>query len=202
MILENQTITNRQAVIDELENLQTQISTITPSPTINNYIGESFGGGIIGAIYSYNGTNYALIISAENVSDGKVWSNITASFSSATSTTDGQLNTDNIYNMDGFTDGAAKSCLDYTDGQYTDWYLPSVGEMNEIFKNILQVNIGLESEGTPIGAEHTFWTSTESSNTQDTAYAFGFFNFEVLFTPFYQQKNVNSAVRAIRKIEL
>lgn len=198
-MLENQTITNREAVVSELQNLQTQISS-----GITTYkVGDLYEGYVIAAIYKYNNINYAIIVSPDNSSDGIVWSNLANNHPSpALSTWDGAKNSDQIIKMVGFTTGAAKSALSYVEGGYTDWYLGAVDEWSEISKNMLVVNRKLDDEGMSIISPFSnYWTSTEDLGENNYAYSFGMYGMPVYCIQGYS-KSQEKAVRPIRTVQL
>lgn len=199
-MLENQTTTNRVAIITELESLQSQISAIQP---VSSYrVGDVYDGYIIGAIYSYDGSDYAIILSPGNSSDGIAWSNIGSSASTALSTWDGLDNSDKITKQSGFTNGAAKSALTYAEGGFEDWYLGAVDEWLEISKNLLVVNRALENESFAIISPLSFlWTSTEAVEEPEKGYYFGVNSIQS-YTITTSTKNTTYAVRPIRTVQL
>lgn len=147
-------------------------SSLFTRPTNYRYIGELYGGGIIVAMWYYPKTifNY-LIMSLEDVSAGSQWSNITNVVSGATSEHRGDTNQTAILAQGGHTTSAAKICDDYTGGGYTDWYLPSVFEMNQAFNAAGIVDTVLGSDK----LDGTYWTSTEPyQNGSDGAMSYSF----------------------------
>ena len=198
-MLENQTITNREAVVAELESLQTQISSSS-----SHYVGELYEGGVIGAIYDYFGQKSALIVALVNAADYDIeFSNIQSiTFSNAGSFWDGSGNSKNIVMTPGFTSGAAKVAMDFDGGGYNDWYLPSFGEFLEIKKNLFIINKVLETEGQVLDFEiiSGFWTSTESSDTASKAMSIdnSFYAFVEYLAPKYNFYRV----RSVRKVDL
>ena len=138
-------------------------------PNNYRYIGEFYGGGIIVAMWKYpsNVFNY-LIMSLEDLSTSYSWSNITATASSATSEHNGISNTQTITTQVGHTTSAAKLCNDYVSGGFTDWYLPSITELNHAFNAAQAVDTVLGKDA----LKETYWSSTESGKS--TAYAYEF----------------------------
>ena len=123
-------------------------------------IGDSYGGGIVAYIFKDNGNDpddpgyvegeiHGLIAATEDQSDGIAWItggntqhewvNGTDSTGTSTALGEGQANTNAMKAQTGYTGGAAKVCDDYsvTVGgiTYTDWFLPSKDELNELFLN-------------------------------------------------------------------
>ena len=178
----------------------TDKNAIFSRPTNYRYIGELYGGGIIVAMWYYPKTifNY-LIMSLEDVSTGTVWSNRTGSASNATSDFKGEDNQTNIITQALHTNSAAKLCDDYAGGGFTDWYLPSVFEMNHAF------NAG-STVGTVLGSDllvGQYWTSTEISETNAYFYSFE----EALYAvpiPYigYQKSDVKSSTKKVRAFRL
>ncbi|MCK4464103.1 MAG: DUF1566 domain-containing protein [Bacteroidales bacterium] len=66
----------------------------------------------------------------------------------------GQANSDYIIAQEGHTGSAAKVCLDYDDGIYSDWFLPSKDELNQMYVN-------LKFEGVGGFADYYYWSSSE-----------------------------------------
>ena len=74
----------------------------------------------------------------DNLSTGQAWSNITNVLIGTTNDWDGASNTTAITGQEGHTSSAAKLYEDYTNadygtGTYSDWYLPSIAELNHVW---------------------------------------------------------------------
>jgi hypothetical protein len=54
---------------------------------------------------------------------------------------------------------AAKACADYRGGGFSDWFLPSIGELDLMYKNLLINNIG----GFSI-SNYGYWSSSQDGN--------------------------------------
>jgi len=144
-----------------IDNLQEQINDIT-----EYNIGDLYGGGMIASIWEESGTTYGLIVSLYDTTIGKAWSNITnvAIGTSARSYTDGLSNSQAIISQSGHTTSVAEDCLSYSGGGYTDWYLPSHGELITISNNLFILNTLLGPNLiTPYAG---YWSSTEQTNLQ------------------------------------
>jgi hypothetical protein len=198
MILENQTTTNREAIISEMESLQSQINSAAPSPY---KVGKTYDGYVIAGIYEFGGETTILIISPGNASDGIVWSNITSE-SSALSTWNGLDNCDKITKQAGFTNGAAKSALNYTEGGFEDWYLPALDEWKEIDNNILLVNRALESNGMSIieTGYNKYWSSSENFSESSQAWVYGGAGIDGYSIYAVAKSNNTGVVRPIRQV--
>ena len=148
-------------------------SYLFTKPSNYRYIGELYGGGIIVGMWKYpsNVSNY-LIMSLEDINSSATysWSNILATASNATSEHNGSSNTNAIIIQSGHITSAAKVCDDYTGGGFTDWYLPSVTELNQGF-NAAQIVDSVLGTDKLTGS---YWTSTEID--KDQAYSYDFNN--------------------------
>ena len=144
-------------------------SYLFTKPSNYRYIGEFYGGGIIVAMWKYpsNVFNY-LIMSTSDISSSSVWSNVSLTASNATSEHNGTSNTNSIIAQSGHLSSAAKLCDDYTGGGFTDWYLPSITELNNAFNSSQAIDSVLGNDL----LKDNYWSSTESGNS--TAYSYEF----------------------------
>ncbi len=171
-----------------------------PTPgSFTRYIGEAFGGGVIFHLWKdAAGVDHGLIACQTGLvggTTGSTWSNLssTAIGSTARSTWDGLGNCGAIVNQPGHTQSAAGQALLFNSNGFFDWYLPSYAEMNLLWTNFFNVS---KTISTISGASQiplfTFWTSTESNNSQ--AFAFNMFT----GTPQELPKSTNLTIIAIR----
>ena len=139
-----------------------------------HYIGEEFGGGVIFHLWKDAlGVEHGLIIDKTDLSATQVWSNIDATLigASAQSSWDGLSNSNAIVGQTGHTSSASALCLNSTNGGQSDWYLPSVQELNMLWNNYYTVARSLiQITGATQLQSATYWSSTESN----TSYAWGF----------------------------
>jgi hypothetical protein len=144
------------------------------------------GGGIVffdKGIYS-DGWRY-LEVSLSDQSAGIPWGCDTVFFNTSTQVGTGNYNTILIVNGCNESDFSAKLCNDLVLGGQSDWFLPSIGEVNLIFFNSINSLIDLQNA--------FYWTSC--SDIQSQAYCFyGPQGMMPMSTP----KNQLFSVRAIR----
>ncbi|HAL64954.1 MAG TPA: hypothetical protein DCP10_05245 [Bacteroidales bacterium] len=162
-----------------------------------HYVGELYGGGG-GVLVDHTG-EHGLIVSIVNISTGQAWSNLTTLIGT-TNDWDGANNTLAIIGQSGHTSSAAKFCDDYTNadygtGTYSDWYLPSVAELNHVWNNFYEVQKALINDGnsstTPL-ARAAYWSSSELNASN--AWAFHFY-YGYTYTNY---KSSTYYVRAVR----
>src|SRR5574344_1160261 len=111
--------------------------TATGGGNFTHYIGEEYGGGVIFHLWKDNaGVEHGLIVALTDQSMSQ-WSNVTSAEigTSAQSLWDGLSNSNSIVGQPGHTSSAAKLCLDLVSGGQSDWYLPSIQELNMLWNN-------------------------------------------------------------------
>ena len=161
-------------------------------------IGDFYQGGVVFYIFQSGDTGYSdgethgLIAAVADQSSGIRWYNGSYTTTGATATTigTGSANTDAIIAAQGDTEtsyaaGLAKA---YTDGTYTDWFLPSTDELNKMYlkKEILEAVSGFTA------FSDSYWSSTEDV----IAYAW-FQSFSNGYRN-YNYKDYTDDVRAVR----
>jgi hypothetical protein len=167
-------------------------SWTTPAVAGSHYIGESYGGGIVVAVWKINGVEHGLIASLTDISASAQWSSIKDGLIGATAQSqfDGQANTTAIV-AQGDISGAAYLCDNYTSGGFNDWYLPAAWELNQCYNAAFIVNTIL---GATNGFQYDYyWSSTET--TRDVAWYQGF----VYGYSFFDGKLMKARVRAVRR---
>ncbi len=159
--------------------------------TISSFsIGQTYGGG---KIFYVDGTGqHGLIVSPDNLSSGITWNYFSYVSTNATGIAigTGTANTTSIINVQGSNSYAASLCrLFYNGGGFSDWYLPSLYELNQL--NIVSDGLGLSNL---IG---TYWSSSEV----DDSHAWVIFIDPTLPSPNQTStyKDNQFSVRAIRK---
>lgn len=160
-----------KAYVDaQFARIQAQIDQIH-STTTTHTVGECFGGGVV--FYVNPNANAApgqrgLIAALTDASSSVDWA------SSAPSTDlglgwllfTGATNTTSLTPIADYP--AAQSATNYTASGYTDWYLPSEGELNTL---ILAFNLNsalfTHCSGTDIAAGQAYWSSSQVGNSSD-----------------------------------
>ena len=164
-------------------------------PTNNNNtsalaIGDTHEGGIV---FWLDGNGGGLIAAASDQSSGEEWgctgTDIPGADGAAIGT--GAQNTIDIEAGCTTSGTAADICANLTIGGYSDWFLPSKDELNQMYLNIGPGNaLGLGNLG---GFAYDFyWSSTEIDNYDAQGHEF-LLGFQASFT-----KSIARRVRAIR----
>jgi hypothetical protein len=148
-------------------------------------IGDAVGGGIV---FYIDGTGlHGLIAATADQSNGIGWGCYLTSISTGTAIGTGMANTNAIVAQPcGSTvTTAAKMCDTLSLNGYTDWYLPSKDELNQMYLKKSVIGGFVNS---------AYWSSSEAIGP-DAAY----YQFFTNGSQYYANKNVNTnAVRAIR----
>jgi hypothetical protein len=146
-------------------------------------VGDHYGGGII--FWADSLGQHGLIADTVDLDTGIVWNNGSYMFANASRNgrMAGKYNTERIIIKQGIGQYAAQLCADYQGGGFSDWYLPSVNELNLLYQ-----------QQTIVGGFTTdvYWSSGELSNQQATGISFNGGS----FTP--SDKANTHRVRAIR----
>jgi hypothetical protein len=120
------------------------------------------GDNIYGGIVFYVSYSYALIV-LENDLSNNVWGCLgTFVGANGEAIGTGESNTQIIVNAG--CGGSAAACSNLTANGYSDWYLPSYGELNEIYLNKSII---------PNLVDANYWSSTETVPSPSPFYATG-----------------------------
>jgi len=170
------------------------------SGTSGHYVGELYGGGVV--FWVDHTGQHGLIASMIDLSTSQAWSNVSSSLigPTAQSDWDGLSNSNAIVGQATHSSSAAQLCLDYTNadygtGTYSDWYLPSRGELNDLWNNIKAVQKALDSDGnatTTAMAKSYYWSSSENPTNHAWGFTFSLGHAEG------SGKNFEHYVRAVR----
>jgi len=171
------------------------------SGTSGHYIGELYGGGVV--FWVDQTGQHGLIASMIDLSTAQAWSNVISTLigTTAQSDWDGLSNSNAIVGQATHTSSAAKLCLDYTNadygtGTYSDWYLPSRGELNDLWNSLKAVQKALDSDGnstTTAMVKNYYWSSSEYSS-----YDAWVFDFSNGYASYGSREGYTAYVRAVR----
>ena len=149
--------------------------TPLPAPNNNNNSALAIGDTHQGGIIFYLDANGGGLIAAPTDSDSVVvWGceEISISGADGTAIGTGLQNTIDIEAGCTTSGTAADICANLTLGGYSDWFLPSKDELNEMYLNIGQGNaLGLGNIGG--FANYYYWSSTEYDNSNAWIQYFG-----------------------------
>ena len=206
-----QTICGTTTLINKNLNIDPPFGYDCQSNQINYNIGDYAHGGIV--FYMDELGEHGLVAAMEDIGEFEwgCYENFVIGADGLEIGT-GYLNTQDIVNQscntnsDGIT--AAKAALEYEFGGYTDWYLPSRDELNEMR---LAIHIGEEYlsgqswDFSNLGnfSEGGYWSSTEYWNGSqlDVAYAWIIYFWDE-GDPEFEDKIVPSKVRPIRSFQI
>ena len=154
----------------------------------NHFIGEHFGGGII--FYLNKSGKHGLIAASADLEEPAFWSSKdTLNGAADTALGSGSVNTVRIYRTQGYPkyeadDYAALECMGLNLNGYQDWFLPSLNELNEMYKNKTTVG-GFQP--------FSYWSSSESNATK------AWFKNFIDGSQVRQVKTARYALRPVRK---
>jgi hypothetical protein len=179
------------ALIASLEARIADLESVTPAT-----VGDSRAGGVVFWVDPTDNT-HGLVCVIEDQSSAIRWYNGEYTTTGATGTAigTGSANTTAIITEQGtpeisYAAGLARA---YRGGGYTDWFLPSKDELNEMYQNKATINTTATANGGSNFTDNLYWSSTEID--VNVAWNQFFFNgFQG-----YNGKNVaNNSVRAVR----
>ena len=155
--------------------------------------GNFYQGGVIFYIDG-NGGGLVCAIEDQNGGSGIQWYNGSYTTTGATGTLigTGQTNTGAILNHQGAGSYAAMVCYNYVVGAYSDWFLPSQDELNEMYQNKTTINTTAQANGGSAFVSTNYWSSSEANNTDAVVQNFS------NGSQYYLDKSYLSRVRAVR----
>lgn len=151
------------ASADYREAKATAVFTVVPAGTI--VAGQVYAGGIVVHLLTVSGVVHGYVVSEEDISVSSAWTNGSLLTTTATSAAigGGMANTTKIIAALGEGTYAAKLCVNYRGGGFTDWFLPSSGELALVAarKNLVG---GI--------SETNYWSSTEAATVANANFVF------------------------------
>jgi hypothetical protein len=154
----------------------TSASVISGAVSFKHYIGEAFGGGVIFQLWKdEKGEEHGLVVATTDLSANNTWSNMSsvAVGNNAQSVWDGLTNSNAIVAQSGHLTSAAKLCIDWTDGGFSDWYLPSIQELTVLWNNYNVVARALNGiSGAKPMLSGYYWSSSEVESNIAWGYYF------------------------------
>jgi hypothetical protein len=179
-----------QGYIDALEARIAALESQTPAT-----VGDLRDGGVVFWVDPENNT-HGLVCAIRDLSPRIRWYNGTNTTTGATGSTigTGSANTTAIIANQGATETsyAAGLARAYSGGGYTDWFLPSKEELNQMYLNKATINTTALANGGSNFPNYYYWSSTEnaSNNVWLQYFASGFQT--------KLNKNTTYYVRAVR----
>jgi hypothetical protein len=165
-----------------------------------HYVGELYGGGVV--FWVDHTGQHGLIASMVDLSQTQIWSNVNMTLigTAAQSDWNGLNNSNAIVGQSGQYSSAAQLCLNYTNdnygtGLYSDWYLPSRTELNDLWNNLKAIQKALDNDGNPATTaivKNYYWSSSEYN------YLYAWYFYFDLGQPSYTNKYAQYYVRAVR----
>ena len=138
-----------------------------PCKKDKHYIGELYGGGVIFYLYSdEKGTQHGLIASVTDQCTSCLWGFYDVNVPDCASSWNGAKNTKAYMDAGGVLSGAAGVCSIYEYAGFSDWYLPSIDELNLLFNSRYIINKVLEEDGDPSTngvKQKYYWSSSQNS---------------------------------------
>jgi len=158
---------------------------INSGATVTYTVGQSALGGIIA--YTTGGGTSGFVVTSTDVSVSATWGcqGVVIPGADGTAIGTGAANTAAIVENCATAGIAARLCADLTQGGYSDWYLPSLDELTEIYVNRVAIG-GISSQ--------TYWSSSQNSGDDFYSWAYNFSS----GTQIQHQKAQSFRVRAIR----
>lgn len=195
-------LTTTQIVVVPVIQVIEKEKTDTPvvEEVFSHFLGEAFEGGLIFHIYKDSaGTEHGLVVSLTDASLGSEWSNISSRFlGTNVNGMNGVQHTQTIMAQPGHLSSAAKICDDYSNGGYSDWYLPAIDELKLLWEAKQKIVKKLQADSQYPGQDLSlfpvlYWSSTEYNADEAMGFDFNTGNRQVSY------KYNTNYVRAVRR---
>jgi hypothetical protein len=160
-------------------------------PVQTHFVGEHFGGGII--VWVDSTGQHGLICAYADVAGTFLFQGVNSANLIATSKTDGSVNTAALVVGAGAPYPAAVAADGYAGGGFTDWYLPSIYEL----EMLMQSNYVLGNFALSYGSTLFYWSSSQDA-TAAGINAWRISNGPMNITSFGEAA-VSARVRCVRK---
>jgi hypothetical protein len=192
---------NKQEQITAGTNITLIGNTIssTLSAGFTHNIGDEFGGGIIFHLWRDNvGIEHGLIVDKTDLSTSQNFSNVGMSMQGG-DIWNGLGNCNTIISQVGHTSSGAALCLNSTNGGQSDWYLPSIKELQLLWNNYHTVRITLAQISGATQMGNIYWSSVEIDATKACQFLFTRLD-DTLFEYGYAMEMTKSTSRSVRAI--
>lgn len=155
---------------------------ISATDSSDHYVGKLYGGGIV--FWVKLDKQHGLIASLDDLDGGSgvQWGLFDTDVSNCESMTDGATNTAAIIAAGGSASHAAGLCNSYSEGDFTDWYLPSSRELYLLAVQGIVIDSILDNDEDPntngLNQDNVaptfgrYWSSTEPNNYSAWPYYF------------------------------
>jgi Protein of unknown function (DUF1566) len=187
-------ILSASVIVSALTYWNTSTESFALNPTKKLEIGSKYQGGVIAYILQAGDAGFdakethGIIVAPADEKEELQWFNgtyIEMVGDKGTAIGTGKSNTDTIVSRQGEGTYAAKICADLVLDGFSDWYLPSKDELNQIYKNMALLP--------NFDGKKNYWSSSSEANVF-YAYRQGFFTGSQKGT----DKKTKQAVRAVR----
>ncbi|MCF6279662.1 MAG: cadherin domain-containing protein [Flavobacteriaceae bacterium] len=184
------------AAISAVGTLNTATATVTIDLIDLHEIGEFKFGGVIFWVNAANNEGYVVSINNLGTTSSIQWNDgpNTDTGAIATAIGTGQANTTAIVSSQGAGTYAAQVCDDLSLNGFSDWFLPSQNELNEVYINKAIINATSTVNGGTNFDIHWYWTSTQQDGNLNNAY----YQFFGSGTQALNLKANSARVRAVR----
>ncbi len=164
-----------------------------------HWVGEAFGGGVVFHVFKDAlGEEHGLICSLTDLSTAAPWGLYGTDVPNCESSWNGAANTAAIMAAGVEAGSAAQLCDTYEAGGFSDWYLPSIDELNLIYKAKYNLNRSLSQISSAaqfdLSSNPYFWSSTE----HNSIFVWGIYFSSGILSYSSVNKSYDLYVRAVR----